>query len=366
MFTNKQFLMIPGPTPVPEEALIELAKHPLPHRSKEFSDIFTDCNSKLKQIAQTEKAIPIIYAASGTGAMEATLVNILNPGEKVISIVNGVFSQRWADMAKRFGADVITINIPPGQATTKEQVSKILEQNPDTKIVLATFSETSTGVKNPIQDIASLTKDTDIILAVDAITGLGAMPLYMDDWGIDIVVSGSQKGFMIPPGLSFLWLSPKALDKHKNSTFPRYYWDWTLSIKALEQDTTAFTPNVSLICALSKTLSLMTSEGISNIWERHNQLMNLTRQSIRDMGLDLLAEDDCASAAITSIVAPPNISVADIRKVMKEKWHIIIADGQKDLKGKIFRIGHLGYVCERDVLMATQCLQKSLQELSHQ
>ncbi len=363
MFKQKTVLMIPGPTPVPESALIELAKHPLPHRSKEFSEIFVKCNEDLKYIAKTEHAIPLIFCASGTGAMEAALVNVLNPGDKVLAVVNGVFGKRWADMAKKFGGEVIKIEPQIGKAVKAEQVEDAIKANPDAKILLTTFSETSTGIRNPIDKIAKLTKHTDIIFCVDAISGLSAMPVHMDEWGIDVLVAGSQKGFMIPPGLSFIWASKKAVEASKQCKNPRYYWDWDLAIKALESDTTAFTPNVSFICALAETLKLMKEEGIENSWKRHDLLKRLTRRSVEAMGLKLLTSEEDASASITAIIPPDNIQVKDIRASLKDNWKIIVADGQKEFQGKIFRMGHLGFVFERDILMALSCLAQSLESL---
>jgi len=365
LFEQKRFLMIPGPTPVPESALIEMARHPLPHRSPEFSRIFVECMEDLKWLAQTTDATPFLYAASGTGAMEAALANTLSSGDKVISVVNGVFSKRWGDIAERFGAEVIRLQIEPGQASTPAQVQELLKLHPDTKMILLTFSETSTGVASPLKEIAQLTKDTEILLGVDAITALGAMPLYMDDWGIDVLLSGSQKGFMIPPGLSFVWASRKAIQKSKTATSPRFYWDWELSIKAMEKQTTAFTPAVSLVCALHNTLKLLKSQGLEEIWKRHAYLRDLTRTSLKSMGLKLFAADECASAAITSILPPEGIAVKDIRAKLNEEWKIIVADGQAGLQGKIFRIGHLGYVFQRDVLMAMGALAEVLQDLGY-
>jgi aspartate aminotransferase-like enzyme len=367
MFDQKRFLMIPGPTPVPESALLELAKHPLPHRSPEFSKIFMECNEGLKVVAQTKSATPIIYAASGTGGMEAILANLLSNGDKVLSIVNGVFGKRWADMAALFGAQVDRINLPMGKAVQVEQVEEALKAdvNKEIKLVLVTFSETSTGVVNPIEKIAKLVRAHGAIIAVDAITGLGAMPLKMDEWGIDVIVSGSQKGFMIPPGLSFVWVGERAWEANKKATFPRFYWDWSKAKKALDDQTTAFTPNVSLICALKETLRLMTEEGIENTWKRHERLKQCTRKAIKAMGLNLLTADEEASSAITSILPPEGIEVKQIRKKLKEDWQIVVADGQAELQGKIFRIGHLGFVCDRDLLTALSALACSLNDLGH-
>ena len=357
--------MIPGPTPVPESVLVELAKHPLPHRSPEFSQILLECNEGLKKAACTTEATPIIYAASGTGAMESVLANLLNPGMKVLSVVNGVFGKRWADMASSFGADVTRITPELGKAVDVSEIKQVLEAdtNNEIKLVLVTFSETSTGVVNPLQKIAEVVKKHGAVLAVDAITGLTAMPLKMDEWGVDVVISGSQKGFMIPPGLAFAWVGPKAWELHQQSKFPRFYWDWTKAKKALDDKTTAFTPNVSYIVALKESLKLILEEGIENTWARHDRLKRSTRAAVKAMGLELLAKDEDASAAITSIKPPEGIEVKQIRAKLKKDWQIVVADGQAELQGKIFRIGHLGFVCDRDVLTALSALAQVLNEL---
>ncbi len=365
MFEEKQFLMIPGPTPVPEKALLALAKAPMPHRSKEFSEILLRCTHNLKEIAQTKVASPLIYAACGTGGMECTLVNVMNVGDPVLACVNGVFGKRWADMAESFGADVTRLNYAPGQAINVDQFKEALSQK-KYRLVLVTFSETSTGVANPVQELAKIVREqSEALFCLDAITGLAAIPMMMDEWGVDVVISGSQKGFMIPPGLTFSWASEKALRFHGESKFPRFYWDWTKAFKALSQDTTAFTPNVSLVCALDQTLQMMVKEGMPKIWLRHKRLRETVRQSVKAMGLTLLAGDEDASAAITSVFPPEGVSVKDLRRKLKEDWQIVVADGQLELQGKIFRLGHLGYVSDRDGLMALSALAQVLEELGH-
>ncbi len=369
MLNQKRFLMIPGPTPVPESVLIELAKHPLPHRSPEFSKILLECTEGLKEIAQTKLAIPFIFAASGTGAMESVLVNLLTAGDHILAVNNGVFGKRWAGMASLFGAKVDRIDCALGSAVKLEQVREALDKDQDKKIklVLLTFSETSTGIANPIKEIAELVHhhNNEIVVAIDAITGLGAMPLKMDEWGLDVIISGSQKGFMIPPGLAFAWVGERAWKLHEKSQFPRFYWDWTKAKNSLLKDkTTPFTPNVSFICALKEALNLMLAEGITNTWARHERLKQTTRQSIKAMGLELLTSDSEASAAITSIKAPNGLEIKDIRQKLKSDWQIIVADGQGELQGKIFRIGHLGFVSDRDILTGLSALAEVLHSLN--
>jgi aspartate aminotransferase-like enzyme len=369
MLNQKRFLMIPGPTPVPESVLIELAKHPLPHRSPEFSKILLECTEGLKEVAQTKLAIPFIFAASGTGTMESVLVNLLTAGDHILAVNNGVFGKRWADMAALFGAKVDRIDCALGSAVKLEQVREALDKDQDKKIklVLLTFSETSTGIANPIKEIAELVHNhnNEIVVAIDAITGLGAMPLKMDEWGFDVIISGSQKGFMIPPGLAFAWVGERAWKLHEKSQFPRFYWDWTKAKNSLLKDkTTPFTPNVSFICALKEALNLMLAEGITNTWARHERLKQTTRQSIKAMGLELLTSDSEASAAITSIKAPNGLEIKDIRQKLKSDWQIIVADGQGELQGKIFRIGHLGFVSDRDILTGLSALAEVLHSLN--
>ena len=364
MFEQDQILMIPGPTPVPEEARLELAKHPTPHRSAEFSEILLSCCEKLKYVAQAEETEVFIYTASGTGAMEAALVNLLSPQDQVLAVVTGVFGKRWADMAEEFGANVSRIELQAGQAVKPSQVENFLQQK-SFKLILLTHSETSTGVLNPVKEIAELAQKYGCLIAVDAITGLAAAELKTDQWKLDLVISGSQKGFMLPPGLSFLWAGPKAIEAYKKSTLPKFYWDWGKSLKALrEGKTTAFTPNVSLICALEKTLNLMQKETIEKIVQRHQTLKNRLRVSLLAMGLKLLVEaDQNASPAITAIIKPEKIEIFQIREILKRKWNIIVANGQRELKDKIFRIGHLGFVSERNILTALNALAESLLEL---
>lgn len=366
---DKSFLMIPGPTPVPETALLELAKHPIGHRSKEFSDIFMSCIEDLKWLGKTKKSDVFIYTASGTGAMEAAISNVLSPGDKVLSLVIGVFGKRFSQIAQVFGGNVETITTDPGKVIDLKILEEKLSTDKDIKIVTVTHSETSTGTANDLEKIAKIVKNyvgangNSPLLVVDAVTSLGCMNVEIDNWGLDIVVSGSQKGFMIPPGLSFIYVSQKAWEYHKKSKCPKFYWDFTKHKKSLDEETTPYTPNISFICALKKTFEMMKKEGLENIISRHERLTRNLRAGLKKLDLKLLAEDENASRAITAIYPPSGVSVPDIRAAYKKDWDITVANGQDILKDKIFRIGHLGFVSDRDIEMTLAVTEKVIVSL---
>lgn len=363
---DKSFLMIPGPTPVPESVLVELARHPIGHRSKEFSDIFMSCTEDLKWLAKTKNSDAFIYTASGTGAMEAAIANIVSPGDKVLSLVIGVFGKRFSQIAQVYGADVEVMNVEMGKVidpkALEERLSK--DSKKEIKVVTVTHSETSTGAANDLEKIAKIVKNHGALLLVDAVTSLGCMNLEIDNWGLDVVISGSQKGFMIPPGLSFIYVSPKAWEVNKTAKSPRFYFDFARHKKSLAEETTPWTPNVSLICVLKRAFDMMKKEGLENIFSRHKRLRDNLRSGMKDLGLKLLAEDKDASCAITSIYPPDGVSVPDIRSAFKKDWDITVANGQDVLKDKIFRLGHLGFVSDRDIEMTLAVTKKVFNKLN--
>lgn len=358
---EKEFLMIPGPTPVPESVLQALAKHPIGHRSKEFSKIFMSATEKLQWLGQTKNDV-FIYTASGTGAMEGAIANTINPGDEVLSLVIGVFGQRFADIAKLYGANVTELKANPGEAIKAEDLKAALANN-NYKAVTLTHSETSTGTANDIATLVPIIKSSGALILMDAVTSLGCMDVNIDELKIDVVISGSQKGFMLPPGLSFIYVSEDAYKAKEICKSPCYYFCWKQARKALKDSTTPWTPNVSFIIALEKALSMMQEEGLSNIFARHARLRDTLRNGVRELGLKLLTDDSTASAAITAIYPPDGVSVPDIRKAFKEDWQITVANGQKELQDKIFRMGHLGFVSDRDILTGLAALEQILEKL---
>lgn len=364
---DKTFLMIPGPTPVPESVLLAMAKHPIGHRSSEFSDILKEVYADLKWLFQTKNEV-FVFTASGTGAMEAALSNLVNQGDKVLSLVIGNFGARWVKIAQSRGAIVEKLEVELGEVIKPEDLKAKLVQDTkkDIKIVTLTHSETSTGAKNDIQTLCKIIKDHGAISVVDGVTSVGCMEVKMDEWGIDVLISGSQKGFMIPPGLAFLAASKRAWEVYGNCLYPSFYFDWGAHKKAVLEDTTPWTPAVNLIFALHEALKIMKKEGLENIYKRHQKLALGLRRAVKALNLELLVkEDENASYAITSILPPKGISVPDIRNGFKKDFDIIVANGQNTLKDKIFRMGTLGFVSERDLITAVGSLEAVLLKLGH-
>ena len=364
---NKLMLMIPGPTPVPEQVLLALAKHPIGHRTGDFSAIMAEVTQNLKWLHQTANDV-LVLTVSGTGAMEAGIINFLSPGDRVLVGCNGKFGDRWADLSAAFGLDVDKITAEWGKALDTEQFREKLTADTGKKIkaVIITHSETSTGVLNDLETINRHVKEHgEALMIVDAVTSLGAVNLPIDAWGIDVVASGSQKGYMIPPGLGFVSVSPKAWEAYKTAKLPRFYLDLGLYKKAVAKNSNPFTPPVNLVVALQAALRMMQAEGLESIFARHQRLMTATREAIKALSLPLFASDEAASPAITA-VAPVSVESEQIRSVMRKRFDIALAGGQDHLKGKIFRIGHLGFVSDRDILSAIGSLEATLQELGYE
>ena len=365
---NKLMLMIPGPTPVPEAALLAMAKHPMGHRSKEFDAIFAECTENLKWLHQTSSDV-LSLTVSGTGAMEAGIINFLSAGDRVLVGTNGKFGERWAEVAEAYGLNAEIIKAEWGQPLDPENFREKLEADTEKQIkaVIITHSETSTGVLNDLETINRHVKaHGEALIMVDAVTSLGAVNIPMGAWGIDVIASGSQKAYMIPPGLGFVAVSPKAWEAYKTAKLPRYYLDLGKYRKEAAKNTTPFTPPVNMFFGLQVTLQMMKAEGLGNVFARHKRLMTTTRAAVNALGLPLFVADDAASPAITSVMPPESVDAQKVRTLMRKRFDIALADGQDHLKGKIFRIGHLGFVSDRDILAAISSLEAVLRELGHE
>ena len=360
---QKRYLLTPGPTPLPPQVLQSQARPIIHHRTEEFKQIFEQVHRDLKYIFQTEQDV-LILACSGTGAMEAALVNLHCAGDKVLTINGGKFGARWGQLARAYGLEPTVIEVEWGQAVDPEVIARALAQDPGIKTVFATFSETSTGVLTDIQALARITGATDTLLVVDSITACGVLPLPMDEWGVDVVVSGSQKAFMLPPGLGFIALSERAWRRAQSATLPRFYFDLLKERKSQGKGQTAYTPAISLIIGLKEVLELVKREGLEQVFARHRRLARATRAAIEALGLELLAPQS-PSPALTAVKAPPGIDAGEIVKTMSRKYGVTIAGGQDHLKGRIFRISHLGYVNNFDVIIAISALEMTLQELGY-
>ena len=364
---DKTFLMIPGPTPVPESVMMEIAKHPIGHRSSEFSSILKEVYENLKYVFQTQNDV-FMFTSSGTGAMCAALENLINEGDHVLCLSLGNFGNRWAKIAESRGANVEKIEVESGEVIDPEVLRNRLAEDTDKliKIVTLTHSETSTGAANDIKTLCSIIREHGAISVVDGVTSVCAMPVKTDEWGIDVLVSGSQKGFMIPPGLAFLTANERAWKVYEQCKYPSFYFDWAAHKKAVEGDTTPFTPAVNLIVGLNQALKMIKEEGIENMNARHKRHSMALRAALRAINLELLVKDDKnASHSITSILPPEGVSVPDIRSTIKKDYDIVVANGQAKLKDKIFRMGTLGFVCDRDLIAAVGALEATLYKLGH-
>lgn len=360
-------LMIPGPTPVPEQVLLAMAKHPIGHRSGDFTKIMAEVTQNLKWLHQTQNDV-LTLTVSGTGAMEAGIINFLSPGDRVLVGCNGKFGDRWAEVCQAYNLNVETITAEWGQALDPEQFREKLEADTEKQIkaVILTHSETSTGVLNDLETINRHVKaHAEALIIVDTVTSLGAVNLPIDELGLDVVASGSQKGYMIPPGLGFVAVSARAWEAYASAKLPRYYLDLGKYRKDVAKNSTPFTPPVNLIFALQAALRMMQAEGLEQIFARHQRLMQASRAAVKALNLPLLAADSAASPSITA-VAPQQVEAEQIRSILRKQFDIVMAGGQDHLKGKIFRIGHLGFVSDRDILAAIAALEAALVELGYE
>ena len=359
----KKRLFTPGPTPVPEEILLEMARPIIHHRTAEFRKINEEVERDLQELFQTKNPV-VTLSSSGTGAMEAAVSNILSPGEKAIVVKGGKFGERFGEICTAYGIEVVAIDVEWGKAVEPESIRKILNSEKDIKAVFTTLCETSTGVLNDLEAIGKIVAEfPDTVLVVDAVSSLGAVSCRTDEWKLDVVITGSQKALMLPPGLAFLSISEKAGKKIESSKLPRYYFDLKKYRKSLDKFDFPFTPAVSLILGLKKSLSLIREEGLENVLKRHQILAEATRAAVEAVGLELLAEKP--ANALTAVKVPEGIDGNELTKVLKGKYGVNFAGGQAQLKGKIFRIAHLGYFDELDIILAISALEMTLSGMGY-
>lgn len=355
-------LLAPGPTPVPPEVLLAMAQPVLHHRTPEFEALFGEARRALQWLFQTRREI-LILAASGTGAMEGAVVNACSPGDRVLVIRGGKFGERWAEICQAYGLTVIPVDVPYGKAVDPLDVAAALRKEPGIAAVFATHSETSTGVLHDLEAIAAIVRQTPALLVVDAITSLGVVDLPTDAWGVDVVVAGSQKAMMLPPGLAFACLSDLAWAAAERARLPRYYFNFLVERKIQAKHQTAWTPAISLIAGLKVALDLLQAEGLPAIFARHERLARATRAAVTALGLELFAERP--SPAVTAVKVPEGVDGGAIVRVLRDTHGISIAGGQGSMKGKIFRIATLGYADAYDVLTGIAALEFTLAELGY-
>ena len=359
---RKSYIYAPGPVAVPPEVLAATAKPVIHHRSPLFDPIFKKVSENLKTVFQTKHPV-VILSSSGTGAFEAALTSTAGPGDRVLSVEGGKFGQRWGLMGQAFGLNVNRYEYEWGTAPDVNRVAEELKKYPDTKCVYVTLCETSAGTLSDIKAIAALTKNTETVLIVDGVSGLAADELRTDEWGVDMVVTGSQKGLMVPPGLGFVSINEKGREAIKKAKCPQFYFSLAKALKQLDANTTPFTPAVNLIYGLEAATDMLIAEGMENVWARHARLAEGARKAMLAINCQLFSKSPANT--VTTVSVPDGVEGGKIVKILREKHGMIIAGGQDHLKGKIFRFATLGYYNEFDVLTIMQAVEQTLAELGH-
>ncbi|MCL2485571.1 MAG: alanine--glyoxylate aminotransferase family protein [Endomicrobia bacterium] len=356
---KKHYLLTPGPTPIPPEVALKEALPILHHRTSEFAAIYKNVAEGLQYVFQTKNEVYTL-AGSGTAAMEMAVINLLSPGDEVIVAGCGNFGDRWIKIAQSYGVKVINASAPWGNVVKPAEIEKVLKENPNVKAVYTTFTETSTGVANDIKAIGEIVSKTNAVLVVDAISGLVGQEFKTDEWKVDVAVAGSQKGFMLAPGLAFITLSDKAWKLTEESKIPKFYFDIKKYKKSYATSETPFTPPVTLIVSLQEAIRLIKERGIENLWNDYKLLAKAARAGMKALGLEIYGEVPCE--VVTSALVPDGIG-GKIVKTLREKYGVSIAGGQGELKGKIIRFAHMGYIGKADLLVGFACLEMVLTEL---
>lgn len=363
---RKVYLLTPGPTPIPEPVLAAMSQPIIHHRTPAFIEIFKEVQAGLKEVFQTKQDI-LLLTASGSGGMDATVSNLFRKGDKVITINAGKFGERWGKIAKAYGLNPIEIKLESGDSLEPSQLEATVKAHSDAKAVLFQASETSTGVKHPVQEITRIVKAANMLAVCDAITACGVFDLPMDAWGIDVLITGSQKAFMIPPGLAMIALSEKAWAANATADLPRFYFDLAKERKGIATNQTAWTPAISIIVGLRESLRMIHEEGLQNVFKRHEMLARATRAGVAALGLELLAKKPAnSSTAVTAVKVPSVIKDGKaLPKLLRDKYGVTIIGGQDELEGKIIRLSHFGYCDRFDIVTVIAGLELALNELGY-
>jgi aspartate aminotransferase-like enzyme len=354
----KSYLLAPGPTPVPPEVLTAMSKPVIHHRTPQFAAVLDKVQAGLRELFGTKEDV-LVLASSGTGAMEGSVTNLCSPGDEVIVVNGGKFGERWTKICQTYGITVREIRVEWGRAVAWQMVETALKEFPKARAVYMQASETSTCALHPVAEIAKITRTTDTLLVVDGITAVGVLPMPMDQLGIDVLITGSQKALMLPPGLAFVALSPRAWAAVDRAKLPRFYFDFKREKKGVAEKSTAWTPAISLINGLEAALDMMRAEGWANVFARHDRLARATRAGAQALGLSLLALESPSPAA-TAINLPPSVDGSALFRYLRDKMQVTFAGGQDQLKGKIIRLAHLGYVGAFDIVVSIAALELAL------
>jgi aspartate aminotransferase-like enzyme len=361
--STKRYLITPGPTPIPPEVAAAAAVPMQHHRSPEFRALLLETLDRLKRVFATENDV-VLFTGSGTAAMESAVANMLSPGDRVVVATAGNFGERWVKLLRAFGVEPALVDQPWGERLDPARIGAAAAE-PGTVAVFVTHSETSTGVVHDVEAIAAAVAPTPAVLVVDAVSSLGGVELATDAWGVDVVVSGSQKALMSPPGLAFASISEKAWKLAERSQLPRYYLDWRRAADSQVKGDTAFTPAVSIVVALRTALDLIIARGPDRVWEHNRRLARATRAGVKGLGLDLYSPDDDSSAMVTALLMPDGVDGQECYTVLRDRHGIVLAGGHGPLRGRIMRIGHMGYMNEFDIVTALAGLEMALAALGH-
>jgi aspartate aminotransferase-like enzyme len=356
----KRYLLTPGPTPVPPEVLQALAEPVIHHRSPDFKAVFAETRARLKQVFRTGNEV-LLLTASGTGAFESAVANLLSPGERVLAVSFGEFGERWQRLAAAYGCDVVPLQYGWGESPAPEDLERALAES-GAEVALLVHSETSTGVVCDLEPLLAVCRAAGTLSVVDAVSSLGAVPLETDDWGADVVVTGSQKALMTPPGLAFVSVSEQAWARSASASLPRFYWDWRPMRAQQEKDQTPFTPATSTVVALNVALGALLEEGLESAFARHVALGRACRAGLKTMGLELYSPDEDRAAVLTGALTPDGVDAVELRLALRDRHGITIAGGHGELERRLFRIGHIGYVGVYDITTALAALELELVE----
>ena len=355
-------LRIPGPTPLPERVARAMNRPLIDHRGPEFAAILAEVTAGAKRVFKTSSDL-LLLTASGTGGLESAVANLVSPGDEVVVALCGNFGERFAALAAAYGADVVRLEFEWGQPVDPDDLAHVLEHHPKARVLLLTHNETSTGLTNPLPQLARVGRDAGRIVVVDGVSSISSIAIETDAWGIDVAVSGSQKGWMAPPGIALVSVSERAWEQHAKSKSPRFYFDWKEAKTWADKGMTPFTPAIPVAFALQEGLHMLEEEGLDKVYERHARLARATQAGLKALGFELYAREGFRSNTVTSALPPPGLDVSALRKLLNEKYGVVIAGGQGKMTGKMVRVGHLGAIAEGDVVQVLWAIEQALEEL---
>ena len=355
-------LRIPGPTPLPERVVRSMNRPMIDHRGPEFAAILSEITAGAKRVFKTSNDL-LLLTCSGTGGLESAVANLVSPGDEVVVALSGNFGERFGALASAYGADVVRLEFEWGQPVDADDLARVLESHPKAKVVLLTHNETSTGITNPLRQLARVAKDAGRIVVVDGVSSISSIAIETDAWGIDVAVSGSQKGWMAPPGLALVSVSKLAWVQQAKARSPRFYFDWKENKTWADKGQTPFTPAIGVFFALQEGVRMLEEEGLDAVYERHARLARATQIGLQALGFHLYAQEGFRSNTVTSAVPPPGLDVAALRTLLDTKYGVVIAGGQAKMSGKMIRVGHLGAVAEGDVVQVLWAMEQALEEL---